>query len=332
MLDIIIPAYNAENKIHKVLSSLTIQTINDFNVYIIDDGSNDCICNEISKFNSYLNIKYLKCPHIGKPGLVRNYGLENSNGDYIMFCDSDDFFAPNAVEIVSKTFNDFPEIDFIIGFFYEQLQNGNFIQKTQSASTWLHGNAYKREFLNKYNIRFPEQKLNEDGAFNTQVYLSSDNYKIINLPIYYWMYDSSSLTRNNKNKNDFDFESFIDLVDSLHSAYIQLFKNFGYTENIINNMGSHLAIFYFKLCDLVHYYTLNNKYKKQYSRAVNSLNAFFNDLDKSIIFNSESFKSGFCSHYLNRKTSNTLLSLDSYFSIFGFINFIKPEDFCGISS
>ena len=93
MLDIIIPAYNAENKIHKVLSSLTIQTINDFNVYIIDDGSNDCIYNEISKFNSYLNIKYLKCPHIGKPGLVRNYGLENSNGDYIMFCDSDDFIA-----------------------------------------------------------------------------------------------------------------------------------------------------------------------------------------------------------------------------------------------
>ena len=82
-----------------------MKTLLNFNVYIIDDGSNDCICNEISKFNSYLNIKYLKCPHIGKPGLVRNYGLENSNGDYIMFCDSDDFFAPKSLVAANPSFS-----------------------------------------------------------------------------------------------------------------------------------------------------------------------------------------------------------------------------------
>ena len=333
MVDVIIPAYNAEKKIYKALSSLAVQTNKDFIVYIVDDGSSDNTQKEIDKFSDYINIEYLKCEHLGKPGLVRNYGLDHSNSDYVMFCDSDDFFAPNAIEIISKTFNDFPDLDFLISFFYEQLQSGDFIQKNQTATTWLHGNAYKREFLYKYDIRFPSQKLNEDGAFNTQVYLFSDKFKIISLPIYYWMYDTSSLTRINSDKNNhiFTFNSFVDLVDSLNFAYNNLLHKNGYSDKVLSNMGSHLAVFYFKLCDLAYCYTTENKkYKKYYTAAVTSLSNFFNNIDKSCIFNSHEFKNGFCSQYIKRNSSSALLTLDSYFSIFGVKNYISADDFCGL--
>ncbi|MFP4556102.1 MAG: glycosyltransferase [Bacteroidales bacterium] len=85
---IIIPVYNRPYEVDELLISLTIQKYQNFDVVIVEDGS-QIDCKEIvAKYSSSLNIKYFFKPNSG-PGTTRNYGAERATGEYFIFFDSD---------------------------------------------------------------------------------------------------------------------------------------------------------------------------------------------------------------------------------------------------
>ena len=102
-ISVIIPVYNTEKYIEKCLESLAKQTMQDFEVIVVNDGSTDNSKSIIKEYmkNSELNIKYLEKENGGLAS-ARNYGVERALGKYISFLDSDDYLDESLFSELEK--------------------------------------------------------------------------------------------------------------------------------------------------------------------------------------------------------------------------------------
>ena len=95
---IVIPIYNAERYLCECLNSLVAQSFKDFEIICVDDGSIDgsstILEDYASKDRRFVVLRQQNCG----AGTARNKGLEVARGDYVIFLDADDFFAPNLLE------------------------------------------------------------------------------------------------------------------------------------------------------------------------------------------------------------------------------------------
>lgn len=113
-----------------------------------------------------------------------------------MFLDADDILAPNACELLSNAIRR-ERYEFINSAFYHEA-DGKYEIIAPNKITWLHGNIYSREFLDKWGIRF-DDRMNEDGSFNLKCFWLAERKGIIEQPLAYWMDNKKSLTRADKN-------------------------------------------------------------------------------------------------------------------------------------
>lgn len=98
-ISFIIPVYNRPKEILELLESMVQQKENEFEVVIVEDGSDlkcDTIC---EKFKNKLDLKYFYKENSG-PGQSRNYGYEKAKGNYCIFLDSDCVLPPNYFKTV----------------------------------------------------------------------------------------------------------------------------------------------------------------------------------------------------------------------------------------
>ena len=99
---IIIPVYNRPEEVDELLESLSEQTYLDFEVLLIEDGSTEK-CNLVAeKYKDDINIRYYYKENSGRSE-TRNYGMENAEGDYFVFFDSDCVIPPFYFEKIKKT-------------------------------------------------------------------------------------------------------------------------------------------------------------------------------------------------------------------------------------
>ncbi len=107
LFSIIIPVYNRPQEIDELLDSLTRQSINGFEVIVVEDGSGiDCKL-VVEKYTSTLDIKYFFKPN-SVPGSSRNYGAERATGDYFIILDSDCIIPPGYLSEVENELNSTP--------------------------------------------------------------------------------------------------------------------------------------------------------------------------------------------------------------------------------
>ncbi len=95
----IIPVYNRPDEVDELLDSLTRQTIQDFEVLIVEDGSVVPCKEVVDKYADCLSIHYYNKENSG-PGQTRNYGVERANGEYMMILDSDCIIPENYLKEV----------------------------------------------------------------------------------------------------------------------------------------------------------------------------------------------------------------------------------------
>lgn len=103
MISIIVPIYKVEKYLPKCIDSLTNQTLSDIEIILVNDGSPDkcpTICNEYARKDK--RIKVIHQPNSGV-STARNTGLDAAHGEYIGFCDPDDFVAPEMYETMLRT-------------------------------------------------------------------------------------------------------------------------------------------------------------------------------------------------------------------------------------
>ena len=99
---IIIPVYNRPDEVDELLTSLCEQKVKDFEVIVVEDGSQrDCKA-VTEKYADRLDVKYFMKPNSG-PGQSRNYGAERAQGDYLIILDSDVVLPPGYLEAVDNS-------------------------------------------------------------------------------------------------------------------------------------------------------------------------------------------------------------------------------------
>ena len=95
----IIPVYNRPDEVRELLESLSKQTLKDFEVLLIEDGSVNRCDTVAQEFDKDLNICYFYKENSGR-SLTRNYGMERASGEYLIFFDSDCIIPERYFEIV----------------------------------------------------------------------------------------------------------------------------------------------------------------------------------------------------------------------------------------
>ena len=214
-ISVILPVFNGEKYINKSIESVLNQSFMDFELIIINDGSNDNTLDVINSFSDD-RIKLINQSNHG-PGYSRNRGLEIASGEYIMFLDADDWFRDDALEIAYSEackFNTdltfFQMINYNDGEFYENdwfnlktfdktFENRTFTPDETPGSIFdlsvgVCQKIYNHSFLKKINARFPEGIFFEDMPFFFYVYLKASKISIIKKHLYYRRKHDESIT------------------------------------------------------------------------------------------------------------------------------------------
>lgn len=215
MVNVIIPHYNSTKTIEKTLYSLAAQTKEFFMVTVVDDKSKEeelvRLKEIIQFFSGILNIKLIERETNGGPGMARQTGIDSeSMCDYLIFLDSDDELYPDAVERLYREAK-VNDADLVISDIHmESKVSKGSIFRFGDNTTWFHGKIYKRNFLDKYGIRFTEEMrdlflYNEDCYFNLLcVWLAEKKFNLEETT-YLWRNNQNSITRQ-MNMRDFYYK------------------------------------------------------------------------------------------------------------------------------
>ena len=246
-IDLIIPVYNVDKKLFiKCLSSVVQQhIIDDVLVTVVDDASTDTTSFQevIDIFSPILNIQILRMDKNGGPGVARQYGIDHTHNEFIVFMDADDmFYNAFALERMRGAINSLDnkgnKFKMATSQFCEILVEQedtpdvtNFWHVDEGDMVWLFGKIYRREVIEAFNIHFhPTSRANEDNGFNAQMQLCLERDEVNQFPdcTYYWNHNPNSITRRDNGKYAYDGSedaSFHGYVVNMKYAVEQTRKN-----------------------------------------------------------------------------------------------------------
>ena len=157
-ISVIVPFYNAEATIERVLASFISNKEFIKEVILVNDRSDDNTLSKIDNFKSFYDIKVIDNQGNKGPGPARKTGLLAATGDWITFVDADDALTPSSLYYVNKAIQANPEMVLLLtqSMFHEtgQLQKNDISFSDYSGG----GNYYKREYLIE-NKLFPHDDL-----------------------------------------------------------------------------------------------------------------------------------------------------------------------------
>lgn len=95
---VVIPTFNRADDLRRCLKSLLVQTFENFEVLVCDDGSTDVNAEVAGEFADRLNLDFETAENFGGPARPRNRGIARARAPYVAFLDSDDWWAPTKLE------------------------------------------------------------------------------------------------------------------------------------------------------------------------------------------------------------------------------------------
>lgn len=238
---IIIPVYNVEKYLHETIKSVIAQTLLDFEVLLINDGSKD----QSGKICDYYSEKYafIKTYHKenGGQSSARNLGIVNSAGEYIIFLDSDDMISSNSflADLEEKTIDNpdlilykyqkYYDVDQNVAdseFDYPDLLDNNLNNNIERiikndafyCSAWT--KAIKANILRDKEVYFKNGIYAEDIEWYYRLLKHVKCIEIINKPYIFYRQRENSITSTKSLKN------IVDNANVIESSYIYILDNF----------------------------------------------------------------------------------------------------------
>jgi glycosyltransferase involved in cell wall biosynthesis len=251
-VSIIIPVYNAEKHLKQCLNSLISQTINEIEIICVDDCSTDNSQNIIEDFNTKDDrIRYFSMRKNSGSGLARNKGINHAKGEYLSFVDADDhiintncyeeiykFAHKNSADMVSTNLKSFTND----GKYFQNKQCFEIkdelpIPPQDYGIPWYHQkNLYKRSFLIKNNIEYPDYKRGQDPVFLANILINLD--LVYCLPIDFYAYRSAGVKTLNSKDKELDYiKHYRDVMEILNTkTFKEVYLN--YEERLYNHFIS----------------------------------------------------------------------------------------------
>lgn len=282
-VSVIIPVYNVELYLRECLNSVINQTLDNYEIIIVDDGSTDNSLNIASQYKEkYGFVKILKQSNLGA-SVARNVGVKNAKGEYIYFLDSDDYIEKDTLKKcyeISKQ-NDLDILTFDANSFYDEHYVGNYSdeydRKDKLDSQIYTGEDffnksvlngayrvsvtiyfYKKSFLDNNSLSFVEGMSLEDNLYVFQTLLKAKKIQYISDTLYYRRIRNGSVTTGERDKNK-DIELLKYIINEEYKFYIDSnFKN----KLTIQCIGSVIRDNYYIILRKLNDDSFNNKDKE----------------------------------------------------------------------
>ncbi len=245
-VSIIVPFYNVENYIEKCLQSLVNQTLEDIEILLVNDGSQDS-SETIAKqlVEKYPNkIIYLEKENGGLSD-ARNYAIPYAKGEYIAFLDSDDYVETNMYEEMYHKAKqedlDYVECDFLWEYPDKTLESKG-KQYSNKKEMFLYtrvvawNKLIKREIVQNNHLEFPKGYRYEDVEFFYKLLPFIHHYGIVQKPFIHYVQRENSISnvQNTRTKEVIDvlghvityyktnnlFEEYKEEIEYTYARYI----------------------------------------------------------------------------------------------------------------
>lgn len=266
-LSVIIPYYKAKDLIGTLLTTIKNQDLdkNEYEVLIIDDFSPIPLTEDDVKEYG-LNLKVLRLPENFGPGVARQRGIMEAKGEFLMFCDADDYLSKKNT--FSYMLEHIGDNDIYITTFIEETNVQNDEGKTiciphTGDRTWMHGKLYRKSFIDEKKLFFhPLLRANEDGYFNNIAFSETDKYAYDDSYMsYVWKNNRNSITRSND--NEYNYSGYHEFIQGVRLALLELYRR----------KNKHLYDIFLSSVGLI-YYTFQSdikgwrKHKQHYDTAI----------------------------------------------------------------
>lgn len=263
LVTVVIPIYNVEKYLNRCIESVVNQTYNSLEILLIDDGSPDkCpeICDDWASRDNRIRVIHKENQGAG---IARNTGIENANGEYICFFDSDDYIAPETIEKSYKLAkNDNSEIvifglyfvnangkitnrfiqwdkpkrysgdEVIKSFLPEYIAPDPYGDGTRKFYMSIWSAIYSMNLINKSDWRFvSERDITSEEIYSlTDLYSDVESVSVLPEAFYYYCENDSSLSR----------KYVADRYERIKDFYIKctdLCRRKGYSDDIIHRVS-----------------------------------------------------------------------------------------------
>ena len=163
-ISIIIPTHNRFEQLSELINSIYNQTYQNFEIILIDDVSNDKTSEVYSNYYDKRLKYYRNYENLGS-GLNRQKGYNLSHGDYIIFCDDDDYFIDNSYFIDLIRIFENEEINVICSESYTHYETEDkYVYSNVNLDEGpIDSLTYLKNFMTKYKVSSSIQKKNTDG-------------------------------------------------------------------------------------------------------------------------------------------------------------------------
>ncbi|MGI5229528.1 glycosyltransferase family 2 protein [Actinoallomurus sp. CA-142502] len=207
-VSVIIPVYNTGEDISRCAESVLAQTMDDYEVIFVDDGSSDGTEKRLDELAAeHDRIQVIHLPPSGGPGGPRNAGIDAARGEYVYFLDDDDWLGEEALERMHAMAlrND---ADIVIGkmvghgrrvprlMFRTDRDRADVLEDNLLGILTPH-KLFRRSFLARHGIRFPEGPVRlEDHRFVLRAYFNAGTISVVgDYPCCHWVKRPGSYSR-----------------------------------------------------------------------------------------------------------------------------------------
>lgn len=257
LISVIVPMYNVEQYIDRSINSLANQTYKNIEIILVDDGSTD---NTLQKAREqqkkYANVNIISQINSGV-SRARNMGLNIARGEYIAFCDPDDYMELQQLELMHKI-SLIDDADIVCTSYWinnNALDNSNskhivdakkgfkeLIVPNSVYGGFVWNKLYKRKIIE--DVRFDENiKQGEDMVFNFYAFSRANRIAFQGISLYHYITRTTSASKKNLYKLDFtsmkcDLILFDEVDEDIKSVfymgmYLHIIRSFLYCDRYI---------------------------------------------------------------------------------------------------
>ena len=214
LISVIVPVYRAEKYLPRCLDSLLNQSYQNFELILVDDGSTDDSWNVMREYQQKDPRVRIFHKENGGVSSARNFGLEQAEGTYIAFVDSDDWVLPQYLEMLYKGLQEQHTNMAVCNFFEVEEENEAPFEKPSSlpekfvtrritvknynlVGPEAGGQCWRMLVKSKIleNIRFDQTlQFAEDSCFFTQTFVKAGEFAHIDVPLYCYLKRKASAT------------------------------------------------------------------------------------------------------------------------------------------
>lgn len=239
-VSVIVPVYNGELYLEQCMDSICGQTLREIEIICVDDGSTDASCEILERYrerDSRVKIFRQKNRYAGA---ARNTGKAHAAGEYLVFWDCDDFFAPEALEQMYQRAKEY-EADICVCGAFQYLQekgeafpvpgymnkkripdepvfsretNQRYILNFTNVPAW--NKMYRREFVEKEALDFQPIRNGNDVFFTMNALCAAGRITALETPLVYYRKNQKQSLMGTLSKAPFaPFRAWIDTAESL---------------------------------------------------------------------------------------------------------------------